>query len=188
MNGAIFPKFFVLVDGIYPPYSRFVNGIQLPFLADVETRYTAWQESARKDIARAFGVLQCWFQVMACPLLLSHSLKKLSTVVSVCLTMHNTCISDRIVDGDVLYASYNPTKHSMDEQEPQDVLVAIEYENGEDNVMHAAVGLGNQGNSSIVENMLARQSHWREVNDRMEHTARRLHMVLRDLKGCVRQD
>jgi hypothetical protein len=105
-------------------------------------------------------------------------IEKLSTVVSACLIMHNMCVSDRIMDGDV-YARYNPAQHYMDEEEPQDAV--IEYENGEDNVMHAAIGLGNQGNLNVVENMLARQNHWREVNDRAEHA--RLYSALRDLKG-----
>jgi hypothetical protein len=37
----------VLVNGIYPPYSRFVKGIQI-LLTKKEKRYTAWQELARK--------------------------------------------------------------------------------------------------------------------------------------------
>jgi hypothetical protein len=52
--GNIFHRLLVLVDGIYPPYSRFVKGIQLP-LTDAEKRYTAWQEASRKDIESAFG-------------------------------------------------------------------------------------------------------------------------------------
>ena len=38
-------------------------------LTNEEKRYTAWQEAARKHIERAFGVLQCRFQVMARPFL-----------------------------------------------------------------------------------------------------------------------
>ena len=49
VNGNVFHRFFVLVNGIHPPYSRFVKGIQMP-LTDEEKRYTAWQEAARKDI------------------------------------------------------------------------------------------------------------------------------------------
>ncbi|KAI2509563.1 Plant transposon protein [Fragilaria crotonensis] len=74
--GNEFNRLFALVDGIYSPYSRFVKGIQLP-LTEPERRYTAWQEAARKDIERAFGVLQSRFQVMARPFL-GHSLKKIS--------------------------------------------------------------------------------------------------------------
>jgi hypothetical protein len=55
-----FDKLFLLVDGIYPNYSRFVKGIKEPII-ESEKRFTAWQEGARKDIERAFGVLKaCW--------------------------------------------------------------------------------------------------------------------------------
>ena len=119
INGNVFHRFFVLVDGIYPTYSRFVKGIQMP-LTDEEKRYTAWQEAARKDIERAFGVLQCRFQVMARPFL-GHCLNKISRVVSSCLIMHNMCVSDRVMDGDV-YARYNPANKVM-EEEDGDVLI-----------------------------------------------------------------
>ena len=52
----------------------------------------------------------------------------------------------------------------MDEEEPQGAVIEY-YENGKDNVMHAEIGLGNQGNLNVVENTLARQNPWREVND-----------------------
>jgi hypothetical protein len=42
------------------------QGIPLP-LREPEKRYTAWQEATRKDIERAFGVLQSRFQVIAKP-------------------------------------------------------------------------------------------------------------------------
>jgi hypothetical protein len=48
--GNLFYHLFVLVDQIYPAYTRFVKGIQLP-LTDAEKRYyTVWQEASRKDI------------------------------------------------------------------------------------------------------------------------------------------
>jgi hypothetical protein len=49
-----FQKLFILVDGIYPQYSRFVKGVKQPITYE-ETKYTAWQEGARKDVERAFA-------------------------------------------------------------------------------------------------------------------------------------
>ena len=63
-RGDKFNQLFILTDGIYPPLSRFVKGISMPVLPG-EKAFTAWQESARKDIERAFGVLQGKFQVLA---------------------------------------------------------------------------------------------------------------------------
>ena len=174
ISGSIFHRFFALVDGIYPPYSRFVKGIQMP-LTDEEKRYTAWQEAARKDIERAFGVLQSRFQVMARPFL-GHCLKKVSTVVSACLIMHNMCVSDRIMEGNV-YARYNPANNVMEDE----VDVGIENENGAETAMPTQIGLANADHANVIDNVLARQNHWREVNDATEHA--RLHSALRDLKG-----
>ena len=71
--GNEFHRLFALVNGIYPPYSRFVKGNQLP-LTEPEKHFTAWQEAARKDIECAFGVLQSCFQVVVTRPFLGHSL------------------------------------------------------------------------------------------------------------------
>ena len=52
IGGESFDEMFMLVDGIYPCYSRFVKGVSDP-TTQKEKRHTAWQESARKDIERA---------------------------------------------------------------------------------------------------------------------------------------
>jgi hypothetical protein len=59
--------------------------------------------------------------------------------------------------------------------------VVIEFKNGEETVVRAQIGGGNVDNAIVVKNVLARQNHWREVNDRAEHA--RLHLALQDLKG-----
>ncbi len=52
--GEEFNKMFLLVDGIYMNFSRFVKGIKIP-LTNEEEQYTKWQEAGRKDIECAFG-------------------------------------------------------------------------------------------------------------------------------------
>ena len=52
-----FLKMFILVDGIYPSYSRFVKAIKQP-ITQLKVWFAAWQESARKDVERAFGILK----------------------------------------------------------------------------------------------------------------------------------
>jgi hypothetical protein len=99
-----FFKMFVLVDGIYPPLSRFVRGIAQP-IGDKEDRFTCWQESTRKDIERAFGVLQHKFQFMARPIMLMDTLQ-IGQSVRTCLILHNMCMSDRVMDSNV-YVRYD---------------------------------------------------------------------------------
>ena len=111
-----FNKLFVLVDGIYPRYSRFVRGITEP-ISDLEKSYTGWQEAARKDIERAFGVLQCMFQWFARPIHMMN-LKNIANRVGCCLILHNMCVSARIM-GDCR-ATYNPAA-SLEEDLPPDI-------------------------------------------------------------------
>ena len=65
----VFNSVFILVDGIYPRYSRFVKGMKEPATDDEKT-FTEWQEAVRKDIERAFGNLQGRFQALATPIML----------------------------------------------------------------------------------------------------------------------
>jgi hypothetical protein len=97
---------FMLVDGIYPEYSRFVKGLKNP-VTYREKQFTKWQESCRKDIERAFGVLQGKFQTMARPFH-QFDLTIIGAKVATCMILHNMCVSDRIMEGDV-WALYNPT-------------------------------------------------------------------------------
>jgi Plant transposon protein len=66
-TAAPFDRLFVFVDGIYPKYSRMVNGCKIP-VGDREIKFTEWQESARKDVERSFGVLQGRWKVLANPI------------------------------------------------------------------------------------------------------------------------
>ncbi len=56
LDGQPFRRTYFLVNGIYPQYTRFVKAVREP-ITDQEKRFTGWQESARKDIERAFGML-----------------------------------------------------------------------------------------------------------------------------------
>ncbi len=100
-----FDKLFLLVDGIYPKYSRFMKGIKDP-LTNEERRYSAWQEACRKDIERAFGVLQSQWQFMCTPIK-AYKTDFIRARVKTCIILHNMNVSDRIMDGDVR-ARYNP--------------------------------------------------------------------------------
>jgi hypothetical protein len=90
-----FNKVFVLVDGIYPSYSRFVRGIKVPATRE-EKKYTSWQEGARKDVERAFGVLKNTWQFLDRPILL-HDLTDISNRVVTCLLLHNILVTDRVM-------------------------------------------------------------------------------------------
>ncbi|GJT69162.1 zinc finger, CCHC-type containing protein [Tanacetum coccineum] len=57
VNGKTYEKGYYLADGIYPQWATFVKAFTIA--RDLKTqKFKRVQESARKDIERAFGVLQ----------------------------------------------------------------------------------------------------------------------------------
>jgi hypothetical protein len=156
-----FEKMYVLVDGIYPSYSRFVRGFKVP-TKRWEQKFTAWQEACRKDIERAFGVLQGKWQCLSRPL---HylDLNHLSSRVACCLILHNMCVSDRIM-GDV-HARYNPA-FALNEYEetpiryPSDLLRLQGHTADED---RSRVGAANIGR--VASSVVTRKDRWVDLRD-----------------------
>jgi len=52
---------YYLTDGIYPSYQTFVKSIRL-LQSEPDKLFAKHQEGCRKDIERAFGVLQARFK------------------------------------------------------------------------------------------------------------------------------
>jgi hypothetical protein len=66
VNGRQYNTGYYLADGIYPEWAAFVKSINSPQL-DKHKVYAAEQEGARKDVERAFGVLQARFNIVCRP-------------------------------------------------------------------------------------------------------------------------
>ena len=60
------PRVHYLADGIYPEWAVFVKTIPLP-QTDIDKLFARHQEGARKDVERAFGVLQSRFSIVRRP-------------------------------------------------------------------------------------------------------------------------
>ena len=65
VNGNTYNMAYFLADGIYPKWSTIVQTISMP-QCPKRKHFAKMQESARKDVERAFGVLQAryHFQVL----------------------------------------------------------------------------------------------------------------------------
>nr|XP_043635130.1 uncharacterized protein LOC122606231 [Erigeron canadensis] len=57
VNGTEYKKAYYLADGIYPEWSMFVKSFSCP-QDEKRKKFKKYQESARKDVERAFGVLR----------------------------------------------------------------------------------------------------------------------------------
>ncbi|GJT08769.1 ALP1-like protein [Tanacetum coccineum] len=64
VNGVGFEKGYYLADGIYPQWATFVKSFTVANDAK-HSYFKKRQESARKDVERAFGVLQGLWEIIA---------------------------------------------------------------------------------------------------------------------------
>jgi hypothetical protein len=103
-----FFKTFLLADGAYPKYCRFVRRTINPPITQEEKNFSRWQEGARKDIESAFGVLQCRFKAMCTPIQSLHMEGATTNLTACCIVLYNMGMSDRIMDD--VYARYDPSK------------------------------------------------------------------------------
>ncbi|GJW66112.1 zinc finger, CCHC-type containing protein [Tanacetum coccineum] len=88
-NGVTYRSGYYLVDGIYPELAPLVKTIPEP--ADDDHKrilYKQKQESARKDVERAFGVLKKKWAILANP---TRALKKdrIINMMYTCIILHN---------------------------------------------------------------------------------------------------
>lgn len=94
ISGENFEKLFLLVDGIYPTWSRFVKTVGFP-VTPMQKAFSAWQESVRKDIERAFGVLKKRFRVLKNGVR-AHILERINDQVITCVILHNMQVAERV--------------------------------------------------------------------------------------------
>jgi Plant transposon protein len=84
---------YFLVDGIYPEWSIFVNTYTNPIEPKKRT-FAKKQESARKDVECAFGVLVQRFHVLQRPLRGWYQ-EDLVNIVHACVILHNMVVDER---------------------------------------------------------------------------------------------
>jgi hypothetical protein len=92
INRHNYDKGYYLADGIYPTWSTFVKTIKAP--ANLKDKnFAKAQESQRKDVERAFGVLQARFAIVRGPARFWDK-ATLRNIMTVCIIMHNMIIED----------------------------------------------------------------------------------------------
>ncbi|XP_057420293.1 uncharacterized protein LOC130714408 [Lotus japonicus] len=66
VNGTMYHMGYYLADGIYPLWSTFVKTISMP-QGEKRQKFAKRQEAARKDVERAFDILQSRFAIVRGP-------------------------------------------------------------------------------------------------------------------------
>ena len=83
---------YYLADGIYPEWAAFAKSITRP-QNDKAKLYARHQESARKDVERAFGVLQKRWAIIRHPARLWER-EQLADIMYACVILHNMITED----------------------------------------------------------------------------------------------
>jgi hypothetical protein len=92
INGHNYSMGYYLADDIYPSWATMVKIIPEP--RGNKNRYFATtQEAVRKDVERAFGVLQSCFAIVRGPARLWDE-ETLSDIMTACIIMHNMIVED----------------------------------------------------------------------------------------------
>ncbi|XP_028055729.1 uncharacterized protein LOC114259900 [Camellia sinensis] len=83
---------YYLADGIYPRWETIVKRISQPQGA-MRQLFAMMQEACRKDVERAFGVLQARFNIVRVPTR-GWSDEDLYYIMKTCIILHNMIIED----------------------------------------------------------------------------------------------
>ena len=97
VNGHDYTMGYYLADGIYPSWATLVKSISLP-MGNRRKYFAKAQEAARKDVERAFGVLQSRFAIVRGPARIWDT-ETLGMIMRACVIMHNMIVEDEgVVD------------------------------------------------------------------------------------------
>lgn len=92
VNGVEFRKGYYLADGIYPEWATLVKSFKCP-IEEKNIKYKRFQEAARKDVERAFGVLQGRWAILKNPAR-PYSVNKIRRIMYTCVILHNMITED----------------------------------------------------------------------------------------------
>ncbi|XP_004295932.1 PREDICTED: uncharacterized protein LOC101295213 [Fragaria vesca subsp. vesca] len=83
---------YYLVDDIYPKWSAFVQAIKNPRTSQTK-HFTRMQEAYRKDVERAFGILQARWVIITGPTR-GWSNENLQFIMMTCIILYNMIVED----------------------------------------------------------------------------------------------
>ena len=92
VNGTDYHYGYYLTDGIYPKWVTFIQSIPIP-QGPKAVLFSQRQEAVRKDVKRAFGVLQARFAIVKNPALFWDKVK-IGKIMRACIILHNMIVED----------------------------------------------------------------------------------------------
>ncbi|GJY56454.1 ALP1-like protein isoform X1 [Tanacetum coccineum] len=92
VNGTEYTKGYYLADGIYPEWATIVKSFPCP-QDPKRKKFKEMQEAARKDVERAFGVLQSRWAIIRGAARFWHT-KTMNDIIYACIIMHNMIVEN----------------------------------------------------------------------------------------------
>ena len=92
INGRQYDRGYYLADGIYPEWAVFVKTLSFP-QTEKDKLFAEHKEGTRKDVERAFGVLQSRFNIVWRPGRFWQRFA-LTRIMKACVILHNIIIED----------------------------------------------------------------------------------------------
>ncbi|CAN1297164.1 Protein ALP1-like [Linum perenne] len=92
VNGTTYTKGYYLADGIYPEWATMVKSFTYPE-DPKRKKFKKMQEVARKDVERAFGVLQARWAIVRGAARFWHR-QKLKDIMYACVILHNMIVEN----------------------------------------------------------------------------------------------
>ncbi|XP_024016262.1 uncharacterized protein LOC112089741 [Eutrema salsugineum] len=154
VNGHQYNLAYYLTDGIYPKWATFVQSIPLP-QGEKATLFAKTQESVRKDVERAFGVLQARFAIVKNPALIWDKVK-IGKIMRACIILHNMIVEDER-DGYTQYHVEEFTQVEANRTSQVDLAYETDWASNMTNLM------------GIRNNVRDQNTHYRLTNDLVEH-------------------
>ena len=116
ISGTMRNILYWLADGIYPKWPCFVQTVSHPTTMK-EKLMAASQESARKDVERAFGVLQAKWQRVARPSRFWYT-SKMQKVMKCCVVLYNMMVEYNAENGEIGSDGHTGTSVGSDANYP----------------------------------------------------------------------
>ncbi|XP_071688437.1 uncharacterized protein [Rutidosis leptorrhynchoides] len=134
VNGKHFTKGYYLADGIYPDWATLVKSFKSTVVPKTK-KFKRYQESARKDIKRAFSVLQGHFAIIKSPARQFY-IEKIQCIMYTSVILHNMITEDNGRAFCGFEEDYQPVRHSLSISERFDTHLRMDKELRDSTIHH----------------------------------------------------
>jgi hypothetical protein len=92
VNGRQYSRGYYLTDGIYPKWATLIQAFSQP-QNQKQQIFTRAHEAYRKDVERAFGILQAQWAIVAGPTRMWYK-EDIASIMKTCIILHNMIVED----------------------------------------------------------------------------------------------